>query len=552
MRYEEWNQKLIHHFTTNVSRGTPIFLTVDLPTLQDIATRNGIDPEGAEEAFRDAVRREVVVRDNREICLEAIRYRDADGCPRGVAFLGLMVLAAHNMGDQEVSEQDYFTQLRRLLRLDESKKGRPNGMSPGDKAEEPLWKEWQRYLERNGFVATARRGPEGSRKYINYPLSQALLRYTDRERLRKHFDEHKWFQAYREPDLLMARLIAQRDAFSKYLQERLNARGERYVALMDTIHALHRAYLETGSTGAERARSLSLMADLIRYPGGFQNPPVYRLLPRLRHVQEFDGLRVHTSLGWEPLERDPDNIGYGLPVGVLCPEEIVRGVEREIDPSHPYRTLQLLKRPFHILVCDPGDPESGIYQTGRNLATDIHFIFIGPSELLEQMRRLRDVGMLNWSQERPLGNTGWTELIGCMILDQDWSRGLIGDTELFNALRPRQNLTIGLTGGLRAPGGRDYLAGFGPTITVYGTVPNVLMRCYRILEDRDDLVWQEEVIHPHEPVVLPDAVQRHPGRYRLEAGDDEPEQRLFTIVDWDSLHRNARALPGLDATIFTI
>ncbi|MCS6776507.1 MAG: hypothetical protein RMJ43_05240 [Chloroherpetonaceae bacterium] len=551
MRYTEWNQQLIAHFTTNVPHGTPIFLTVDLPTLQDIAIRNGIDPEDAERAFCDAVRQEIVVRDNREICLEALRYRDADGRPRGVAFLGLMVLAAHNMGDQEASEQNYFTQLRHLLRLAESRKGRPKGMSPGENAEEPLWKEWQRYLERIGFAATARRGPEGSRKYINYPLSQALLRCADRARLRKHFCEYEWFRTYREPDLLMARLIAQRDVFSKYLQERLNARGDRYAALMDTIHALHQAYLQEGSASAERARNQNLMADLIRYPGGFQKPPTYKLLPRLRHAQEFDAIRVHTPAGWEPLERDPENAGYGLPVGVLRHEEIVDGVEYEIDPPYPYRKLQLLKRPFHILVCDPNDPESGIYQTGRNLATDIHFILIGPSEVLEQMRRLRDLGILQWSQERPLGTTGWIELVGCMILDQDWSRVLIGDTELLNALRPRQSLTIGLTGGLRAPGSRDYLAGFGPTITLYGTIPDVSIRCYRILETREDLVWEGRT-RPHEPVTLPDAIQRYPGRYRLEAGDGDPEQKLFTVVDRDSLRRSARTLPGFDATTFTI
>src|SRR5260370_42344421 len=115
-------------------------------------------------------------------------YTD-DDLPKGVAFLGIMVLAAYYMDkDEVVSSINYFSRLRELLHL-ENGEGRPDGMEGG--REEHLWSEWGRWLQQQGFLPTAQAGSR-SNTYINYPISQSLQRRTNKEKLYKLFEQRNW------------------------------------------------------------------------------------------------------------------------------------------------------------------------------------------------------------------------------------------------------------------------------------------------------------------------------------------------------------------------
>jgi len=141
--------------------------------------------------FCRAVREAVIIEGR--INLGQLQGRNAAGLPKGVAFLSVMVLAANNMVDEEeISEDNYFKGLRAILGLPTSEDGRPPGMKCGIKDEEPLWHEWNNWLMSSGFMPSAHRGRGGRTTYINYPISQSLLRRTDKNRLVQLFSEKQW------------------------------------------------------------------------------------------------------------------------------------------------------------------------------------------------------------------------------------------------------------------------------------------------------------------------------------------------------------------------
>jgi hypothetical protein len=544
MTYDDWNRAIADHFTCRAAQGALVYLTIDDGLLSALGREGGIDAEEAVAGFCDAVRSPIWVGASHEISLSTLYGRCGDGRPRGVAFLALMVLAANRMGDNEESEINYFTQLRRLLRLDVSRAGRPAGMRPAG-VEEPLWREWARYLEQHGRFSSARQGKASPTRFINYPLSQTLLRYTDCQRLTELFSSQRYFRTYREPDLLMARVAASREQLTPRLREKLRETGDRFVALTQAVFDVHEWFLRSSSADDRdhgerrsiRTASTALTADLIRAPGGFRRPPRYELVPRLKAGlglrSAADPPEVEVAGTWLPLAQDPEHAAAARPVGPVSPEEIVEGARFALRGAGTFTEIILPPRPFHILVSDPDLPESGIYVSGRLPATDTHFLFLGSEEAVSDLRRLRDMGMLKWQSEHSLGVTDWREVEGCMILADDWSHARIGNAELFNALRPRRRITIGVTGGLRAPEG--FLAGVLPQFTASGTQPGLFARILDISGETERNVWEGE-IQARSWTALPASVADKPGLYRLEVGTgDEPERRLLRIIDWDEL-----------------
>src|SRR5262249_42532244 len=124
--------------------------------------------------------------------LTRISGYDRDGLPRCVGFLSAMVLAAHDMGDDTAAgELNYFYRLRRGFNPRSEEHGMPNWLTDayGQRLEESLWLSWNDWLLANGWESTAVHGNPNT-KYINFPISQALLRDGDRERLANLYRDH--------------------------------------------------------------------------------------------------------------------------------------------------------------------------------------------------------------------------------------------------------------------------------------------------------------------------------------------------------------------------
>jgi len=145
--YRDWNQALILYFTSGVPRSTRVYLSVDDEILEHIGRKfnQPLKDGNWSDDFRRAVREEVIAEGR--VNLGQLQGRNADGLPKGVAFLGAMVLAANDMADEEeISDDNYFKRLRQILDLPSWENGRPLGMKFGSRDEEPLWRELNHWL----------------------------------------------------------------------------------------------------------------------------------------------------------------------------------------------------------------------------------------------------------------------------------------------------------------------------------------------------------------------------------------------------------------------
>ena len=124
--------------------------------------------------------------------LTLLAGNDHNGRPRCVGFLAAMVLAAHDMGDDEAAgELNYFYRLRKVFDPQSVEHGMPYWLtdSYGQRLDEVLWLAWNQWLLANGWETTAGYGGPNT-KYIHFPISQALLRDGDRDRLTHLYRDH--------------------------------------------------------------------------------------------------------------------------------------------------------------------------------------------------------------------------------------------------------------------------------------------------------------------------------------------------------------------------
>jgi hypothetical protein len=545
MNYNEWNVLLCDHFIRNAAVDTPVYLTVDEELLRSLAAAQGVDgTDGA--AVRDfttSVR--IQVRSGRvdgdDMALTSLEGNDASGRPKGVAFLALCVLAGHKMGDGAFNDTAYFSQLCELLGFNGNP--RPTGLPAG--AEEPLWRHWARFLAQNNLLSTAKEGPIGPTRYLNFPVSQTLLRFADRERLLKEFAERSFFQSQRDPDILVARLYALRHGLTVRLQEKLKWTGDRFQGFSMAVADLHAAYLQTrqpraGAVGnaAVIVGESTLVAELVRVHGGFLHPPQYQIYLRTRPGFAFGagvGSGPEIVMGAECIPIEPSESGWATTqyIGNLSPDEIRSGATFPIQNGGIYKEAVLTQRPFRILIADPDALGSGTYSAGHVTATGVPFVFLCQDRYVSDLDRLRSLGKINWQKRSQFGGTGWTEFEGMMILDEDWTHVRAGDPDLYNALRPKSKRTIGIAGGLKTPMG--YLAGVAPQITIFGAGNQIPVQLIRIQDVGDIPLWSGSTQHA-KPVPIPECLLDRPGIYRIEAGEgDAKTERLLRISDWDNL-----------------
>ncbi|MFN5857177.1 MAG: hypothetical protein ACK456_15005, partial [Pseudanabaenaceae cyanobacterium] len=118
--YSDWNTALIHYFTQNVPYGTKIYLSLDDDTLEKVGSSFSQDSnhESWTTNFCQVVRDQVVI--SQSIDLDTVSELDDFGYPMGIAFLGIMVLAANQMAEnEELDQKNYFSRFRQVLKLPE-------------------------------------------------------------------------------------------------------------------------------------------------------------------------------------------------------------------------------------------------------------------------------------------------------------------------------------------------------------------------------------------------------------------------------------------------
>lgn len=532
--YREWNQALIFYFTTGLPRGKRVYLSVDNEILEQIGQKfnQKIENSNWSDDFRRAVREEVVAQGR--VNLAKLQGRNSDGLPQGVAFLGAMVLAANEMVDEEeISEENYFKRLKAVLGLPTSENGRPLGMKIGKQGEEPLWEDWNLWLMINGFMPSAHRGC-GGRIYINYSISQSLLRRTDKNRLVQLFNEKQWTAQW-DAMTLFAGVRREAQRLSTHLKQLLTDNRERYEAVAESIHEVYQQWQAEGRPAVVRAEvrnwSRNIFAGLYRTEDPFFGDVNYYHYPKKVRGWELNTIKIQYG------ERDQRLIderpGWYLPLEFpLSLSELERGAKYPITLQCDLDSLVLPSRDFWILVPDPDDTDTGVYATWGQPSLGTKFILLCKKELLSDINRLRDERLIEWSGEpQPVFNdSNWVELHQCMVISVAWNGVFISNQELKDALQPNVCLSISFSGGLRVPQQSAWLEGHSPQVTIFGFYPTVTLQITRLL-DNLSIIERSQSTNTPISVNFPSS-----GDYVVKATcAGESTERLVKIVDWSWL-----------------
>jgi len=471
-----------------VPHGSAVYVAVDEESLAAVRSRVTPAIEAPVDDFCWAVRERLGLQSGR-LYLDSVRGRDRDGYPSGVAFLCAMVLAAARMGDDgEISEINYFTRLHEVLGLQrQPSRTRPPGLETGAQGEEPLWAEWNRWVQEQGFLISARSGGDGPRKYIAYPLSQALLRRADRDRLRRLFRDKQWTHEW-DADTLLSRVRHDAGTLTQHLQEVLRDGGQRLQAVTEAIYEEYETWREApglngpGGASASRGQAI-LMSGLYREENPVTGHVRYYLYPRQRRGQDADGRAV--SLDGRDYRLIEERPGRLMPVGPIPGSAIDQGLRLGIEPEGETRTLVLPSRNFWVLVPDRENVDSGVYATWEPPSLGSHFLVLCRASLVNDLQRLREERLIAWHGDPHVGPApGWVEVRDCMVVSEAWQGVFTEDRELYEALHPDQRVAIGISGGLRVPGVAAWLEGYGPQITVYSFSRDAEVRVTRVADER--------------------------------------------------------------------
>jgi len=519
--YSQWNQALISYFTTGIPQGSQIYLSVDNDVLESIGQY--FSPSGGNWCadFCAAVKKEVIV--DGQVKLSHLQGRDEQGLPKSVAFLSAMVLAAYHMAeDEEVNQSNFFRRFKEILDLPISGNSRPIGM----KEEELLWQDWALWLRQNGFVPSAQRG-EGSRTYINYPISQTLLRQSDKDQLCKLFNEKHW-KAPWDAQTLIVRVRQDTSKFSKHLQALLSADQlkSRYEVVAEAIHEVY----EQGCTvrNKKAAQSRHLFAGLYRTEDVFSGTVEYFVYPKQPRKRQLKQIEVQHEDNFYPLiEERP---GWYEPMEWLIGEnELGKGAKYRVHASEILDDLILPQRDFWILISDPQNAESAAYASWGTPQLGETFILLCQRELLSQLELLQSEHLLKWN--RQWQGDHWIELHECMVISPAWHGVFIENLALKDALQPSIHLSVSFSGGLRVPSLGAWLVDHAPQVTIFGFYPQAELKITRLAANSEIIFEKSQ--DTNIPIVVDFPT---PGEYLVEATyAGESSERLIQIVDWDKL-----------------
>ncbi|APB34450.1 hypothetical protein GlitD10_2121 [Gloeomargarita lithophora Alchichica-D10] len=482
--YSDWNTAIVHYFTQNVPYSTKIYLSLDDDALTKIGANFAHDctDNSWAENFCEIVSRKVV--NGEKIDLDTISGHDSLGYPRGIAFLGIMVLAANQMAeDEQIDQRNYFKRLRQILNLPDDGQPRPKGLKIELNEEAPevqLWKQWNRWLIRQGFIPTAQEGFGKTTKNTNYPISQSLLRNADKDRLRRIFIEMHW-QTRWDEQTLFTKVANEYSRYAHHLRSLIDDR-QRYEPLAQAIHETYLDWLECGSANnligesRQRAWSRQLYAGIYRTEDFLGNIE-YSLYPKQQRGRSLDSLEVQCNGNSYPLRED--RAGWYLPVGILFRQEISEGTTYQIKPDTQVEKLILPRRDFWVLVPDPDNPESGVYASWSSPKLGEQFIILFRESLFTDLQRLRDENLIQWEGDRENkcqvfgDNSNWYEIYQCQVLSQAWDGVFLQSQELKDALQPTTKLSISLSGGLRVASSKGWIFDYPPQVTAFAFHPSV-------------------------------------------------------------------------------
>lgn len=532
--YAEWNKAIAEYFVKGMPNSSIIYLSVDEEVLMDIGTRfeqSEANHVGWVEDFTGAVRSECVV--GTQISLERISDYQSDRLPYCVAFLAAMVLAAHRMvgedtEDETIAQINYFKRLRQVFGVPAEEGGRPDGLQPAG-VEESLWQSWNWWLIQNGLLPSAEQGESTNYAYINYPLSQALLREGDRKSVERLFREYeKSGQLGRVWDRdTVGSWIRDQDLSSRHLRELVQESDfKRYDAITDAIYDVYIS-IDWDQTSPERLTvQRRLTAGLYRVEDFITRSVDYRLYPRRPRQLENKRLEVIQN-GHTHLLRE-ERLGWFLPLWCVDP---AGGVTYEVRGHPQIDELILPERKFWTLIRDPENEASGVFASWGHPGLGETFLLLCRKEYADQMEIFKQEALLKWDHDFPI-NDDWVEYRECMILSPSWEGIIPQRQDLYDALKPPMSATISLKGGLRIPNQSAYLEGYAPEMTIIAFDDSIKLKLLDVSRPAEPIM--DEIVKANQPINYLDLGS---GDYLVEAYNlgKLATRRGFRIASWDSL-----------------
>lgn len=539
--FPQWNEAIINFTLSGLPIGSRVFLSIDDSVLEQVGlTFSEPRPHGGwVEDFKRSVRHKCVFGDEINLSRFAYPLRDSKSYPRYVPFLAAMVLAAHNMGDtndQSVDPRAFFVHFNLLIGLPKQE-NRTKGLLPGEDAE--LWEDWNLWLRTRGLLPTAAPGDaSSSHRYIRYPISQTVLRQSDRNSLWRRFTEGAWNKNYDEV-LLMQRIRKDTQYLTQHLREILHPDSDMwqhaYEAISRACYEVYEDWRESGDTVSQsnqvsaRVRT-SLDARLYRIEDFFSGITEYRLFPRQpRQATSVDVCVQYLGNNYSLSEDRP---GWYAPLWPINADQLMNGLKLPLVSSNSQlQYLYLPARDFWILTLDPQTPESGIYASwDKGVEIGTPFILLAREDLHKDLTKLKNEGMLDWETSTSVFD-GWIEYYGATVQaeSQTWSSINIGSDELRLTLQPREDFSLVFTGGLRAPRGAGWLVNFGPKLSLTSFAPEATLGIYK---ENDEEFFSSSIEAGKEIEVL----WNSPGIYKvIVTQNGYSNERMVRILDWSDL-----------------
>ena len=533
---EDWNNAIADFFAQAAPKGGAFYLSVDEDALTEIADSGRIRVVDSDPVtdFEMAVRRRYAPLGSVRLPPRSPMNGQPPGC---LAFLSAMSLAAHRMAPEEgIADINYFTRLREVFGLPTNERGRPWGLQPAG-SEERLWAELNRWALDNGWQPSAERGTSEPTKYINYPLSQALLREGDKGKLERAFrSAESTLGRYADRERVGSWFFNNDAGFStKHISNLAKEVGaERFESVVNAVYDVYASIdwdSDFSETITRRTRSNVLSAGLYREANPLFGSVSYFLYPR-RHSQNISGLSAIRNGESVPLHQDSD--GSFLPLWEVDPA----GDDTcELVGNSAVSTMRLPPRDFWILTRDRFDDGSGNFASRGSPQLGETFILLCRNSLVGQMNILREEGLVNWDGEPIPVDTpqseGWVEFLECMVLSASWSGVISRIPDLFDELRPQSRASISLQGGLKTGRRDSWLKGHQPSITV-ASFKTCQVRVSSVSDPGGKPEFDGSIAPNSEPIKLS---ALNPGDYWIEVlvNGIRAASRSIKIVSWDSL-----------------
>lgn len=508
-RYENWNEAVALVVYTTAAAGRPAYLDLEddvLIAIRDLAEPEAVDPpEALVRAVRDTLRLDSgasTIFASHLQRLERWRQGEMLDTPPTLALLAVLSLAAQNMreGDGQAAN-NFYGRLAQLLDLDERQVNwfisAYRKQLHGGAVSEMLWgslNTWLERLEGNRGIATAY---AFAHAHIGLPLSQALVRRTDRDKFADLFALNGLAPQSSLPRAEMEELVAEWLSrvpcpASNTLERLWKRDREARERITDVAREILEAWNGLSANIAGGITSGTRQVDSIRVKALLRRFPVRRLeidlivaAPSSSSPETVDVIGpadepvgsldlIPAASGWLALA-DPTEIDAG---SFLVGETRLR---------RPGQQLTLRRRPRRLIPLRRDDLLQAFVESER-LSLGEDALLLARNEIAERVAAALPVaarpGFVRHDSISGLPE-GWTLFDGVQILSSIPIEVLRNQLVDLNVLQPLATSQVVLQGGMRLPGNiRKWSSSLAPELRVTsdeGSILSARIICVRPL-----------------------------------------------------------------------